>query len=363
MCVQFEGLVGTVRFRLDPGPGGMGNVRLSLEHAGTGRRGTWGPRRFRGRGEIRVQLDGQPAGCPTWTVRLECERDGRTQRWEGDVDLLVVRPREAQRAADNLTVEITNNISLGHASDAQVNQRALEGLEGLSAAENPFDELRRVVGGGGRSWSPVELYESTLPPEGAVRDRVAVEWGGWTLRLFGGPEMRFGRDRPGPGGTDFTLRPGPGGRRDPYGRISRMHCTFARCGGGVELRDGVRSDSGLESASSNGTWWEGRRLRAPARLAVGAVGTVAFGGAAADGAVALRAECGEGWLLLRREDGVREAFLMLWGEFGLSRLDSAAGKLRLCRRDGAFAWQAGSQCGWVVPGESSWTPAGRLDGI
>ncbi|MBR4190636.1 MAG: caspase family protein [Kiritimatiellae bacterium] len=201
--------------------------------------------------------------------------------------------------------------------------------------------------------------------EGAVRDRVSLAWGGWTLRVFAGPEVRFGRERPGPGGTDFTLRPGPGDRRDPYGRIrwlriSGLHCTFARCGGDVEVRDGVRSDSGLESASTNGTWWEGRRLRGPARLAAGEAGTVAFGGAAADGAVALRAECGDGWLLLRREDGVREAFLMLWGEFGLSRLDPAAGELRLCRRDGAFAWQAGSQGAWILPGESSDTPAGRL---
>lgn len=367
MCVQFEGMRGTVRFRLDPGAEEMENVRLTLEHAGQGKF-VCRPRRFRERGEIRVELAGQPAGWPTWTVRLEYEKNGKKLRWEGDVDLVVARPREAQRVADSLKVEITNHINLGNASDAHVNQRALDGLEGLSKSENPFDELRRVVCGSGRSWSAVELYETAGPPAGAARDRVVVAWGGWTVRVFAGPEVRFGRDRPGPEGPDFTMRPGPGGLRDGlrdiYLQISRLQCTFVRSGGGVEIRDGVRSDSGLQCPSKYGTWWEGKRLRGTsAWLASGVSGMVSFGGASDWGSVGLRAECGPGWLLLRREDGVKEAFLMLWGEFGFAKLDSAAGDLQLCRQDGAFSWQSGGQSGWIVPGASAGTPVGWLGGV
>lgn len=365
MCVQFEDLVGTLRFRLNPGAGGLENVRLVLEHAGTGRRGTWGPRHIRESREIRVQMDGQPAGCPTWTVRLDCEKGGKRQRWEGDVDLVVARPREAQRVADSLKVEITNHITLGDASDAHVNQRALDGLEKLSSSENPFDVLKEVVCGSGRSWARVDLYETSAPPERAVRDRVALEWGGWTLRVFAEAEVRFGRQRPSRGGTDFTMRPKAGGAAEPFGLISRLHCTFARRGSAMELRDGVRTDSGVQSASTYGTWWEGRRLGAGERVRLGAgtAGLASFAGTPAEGAVTLRVDAGEGWLLMRRTDGMKEAFLCLWGDFEMARLDKSAGALELCRKDGAFLWRCAGQSGWIEPGDSAETPEGRIDAL
>lgn len=361
MCVQFEGLVGTVRFRVDPR--GYETVKLTMEDGEGGRRKTWGPRRVRERGEIRVQLDGQAAGCPTWTVRLECTRGGKRQSWEGDVDLVVARPREAQRVADNLKVEITNHITMGNASDAHVNQRALDGLEKLASAENPFDVLKEVVCGSGRSWARVDLYETSAVPAAAVRDRVALEWDGWRLQVFGGTEVRFGRERPRDGGTDFTLRPGAGGAREPYGRISRLHCTFARRGGVVELQDGVRTASGLRNASLHGTWWEGRRLGAGerVRLRAGTKGVASFAGTEGGGAVSMWAEAGESWMLLRRTDGVKEAFLMLWGDFAAARLDPAAGELELCRRDGGFFWRCAGEGGWLVPGEVAETPAGGVE--
>lgn len=359
MCIFFENMVGSLRFRLDPGTGGLENVRLSLEHAGTGQRRFWGPRRLRERKELRLELGKQPAGNPTWTVRLEYEKNGRRQRWEGDVDLVVARPREARRVADSLKVEITNHINLGNASDAHVNQRALDGLETLSDAEDPFKVLQEVVGGSGRSWQRVELYETSAPPPAALRDRVALSWGGWRLHVFAGPVVKFGRNRPCAGGTDFTMRPGPGGQVEPYRMISGEHCTFERIGGTVFLRDGVRTASGLQTASKNGTWWEDGRVEADGvRLEPGATGLVSFAGTPGDGAVTLRADRGDEWLLLRRTDGVEEAFLVLWGAFDAGRLDGAAGGLELCRKDGAFAWRANGLGGWLVPGETADLPWG-----
>jgi len=360
MCVQFEQLVGTMRFRLHPGAGGMDNVRLSLEHGPTRQRKIWGPRRVRATGEIRVQLDGQPAGNPTWTVRLEYEKGGRKARWEGDVDLVVARPREAQRVADNLKVEITNNITLGNASDASVNQRALDGLEKLGAAENPFDVLKEAVCGSGRSWQRVELYETSAPPPGALRDRVTLSWGGWRLRVFASPVVRFGRSRPSPGGTDFTLRPGPGEADMPYLKVSGTHCTFERDDNTIVLRDGVRTAGGMPGASRHGTWWKDVRVPPDGvRLEPGATGFVSFAGTPGEGALTLRADRGKDWLLLRRTGGAREAVLMLWGAFEAARLDPAAGELELGRKDGAFAWRCAGCGGWLAPGETVELPWGR----
>lgn len=357
MCVQFEDLQGTLRFRLTPPAGGYDRVVLTLLQPVTGQRQTWGPRRFRECGELRVPLGRQPAGWPTWTVRLECAQGGGRRIWEGDVDLLVVRPREAQRTAENLKVEITNHITLGNASDAIVNQRALDGLERLAAAENPFDELRRVILEGGRSWAKVDLYETggeAARPAGAETDRLVLSWTGWTLRVFSAEVLRFGRERPQPdgGGNDFTLRPGPGGAREPYGRMSRMHCFFRReADGTVELHDGTRSDSGLVASSSNGTWWNGTRVeREGMRLGTGATGWVSFGGTPERGAVSLRADAGGEWMLLRRTDSVKEAILWLWGGFDLRRVDAAFGETMLCRKDGGFVWRCSGRGGWLVPG-------------
>ncbi len=361
MCVQFEGLMGTVRFRLTPPAGGLEKVWVFLEHAVSGQRWWWGPRNVRGTRELKVPLGGQVAGWPTWTVRLECMGKDGKRSWEGDVDLLVVRPREALRSADNLKVEITNHITLGNASDANVNQRALDGLEKVAAAENPFDEWRKVALGPGRSWARVDLYEAeggaepALPPAGAATDRLVLRRGEWMVRVFSGTELQFGRNRPEPGENDFTLRPGPGGARLAYEYISRTHCTFSRSGGAAELRDGVKSPVEGWKSSKYGTWWKGRRLEGdkPARLGIGTTGLVSFGGAPGAGAVTLRADAGEGWLLLRRTDGVKEAILWLWGDCDLGRVDVSATGTTVSRKDVGFVWRRSGLSGWLVPGESA----------
>lgn len=363
MCVQFERMEGTVRFRLTPPKGGLDGARVVLEHAG--RKGCWGPRDVRETREVKVPLGGQEAGWPTWTVRLEGRNGGAKRSWEGDVDLLVVRPREALRTADSLKVEITNHIQLGNASDAHVNQRALDGLEKVASAENPFDEWRRVAGGAGRSWERVDLYEAgtgaeTAVPAGAATDRLVLRRGEWMVRVFSGERLVFGRNRPKEGENDFTLRPGPGGAREPYLRVSGTHCTFERKGGTATLRDGAGTGGGAWKASMNRTWWEGRRLEAgeTARLGTGTTGWASFGGAPGQGAVTLRADAGEGWLLLRRPDGVKEAILWLWGDFDLGRVEASAEGTTVFRKEGGFAWRRAGRSGWLVPGSSAQTGDG-----
>ena len=361
MCVQFEGLTGMLRFRLTPPAGGADKVALTLLQTSTGKRHGWGPRKVRETRELHVELGAQPAGTPVWTVRLEYETEGKRLSWEGDVALVVARPREALRVADELKVEITNHITLGNASDAHVNQRALDGLEKLAGAENPSDVLKEVVCGSGRAWAPVELYELSAPPLAAFCDRLVLSRGSRRLFLFAGPVVKFGRSRPASGKTDFTMRPAPGAPVEPYRMISGEHCTFARIGGAVLLRDGVRTASGLNTASKNGTWWEDAPVpKDGVRLETGATGLVSFAGTPGEGAVALRADRGEEWLLLRRTDGVEDAFLMLWGAIKGARLDAgAADGLELLRKDGAFAWRANGRSGWLVPGETAELPWGH----
>ena len=395
MCVQFEGLVGTVRFRLDPGAGEYETVKLTMADGEGKRRTTWGPRRFRERGEIRMQLDGQAAGCPTWTVRLECAKGGEKQCWEGDVDLVVARPREAQRVADNLKVEITNHITLGNASDAHVNQRALDGLDRLAAAENPFDVLKEVVCGSGRSWARVGLFETSADgdgwklgpmPPGSRTDRVTLDFGTDRVHFFAGREMTVGRQRAEKGGSDIALRhpkaaslPPDSPELEPYLRASKRHCTILAGEGTVRVRNGCRGAGGAWEAPRSKLYWDAEAVEGERTLAEGASVTLTLGALGKGVQVevsavgervccpgcpdAERGRCGGGWRAcaeVRRRDDAAERYVGLWGCYPLGRVDPMWGNVAIQRREGGFAWRRGGRCGWLEPGKDLATEFGTI---
>ena len=140
-CILFENMPGILRFRLNPGMTAE-NVSISLENPLTGAKAeSRTVPHLQGLREITVQLPGLDAGAFVWYLTLTYEAAGRKRRMEGDVQMVVVRPREAQKAADQLTVTINNNITNGNASDVHVSQQAVEELSRLATAENPFEEL------------------------------------------------------------------------------------------------------------------------------------------------------------------------------------------------------------------------------
>ena len=384
LCVFFENLPGFLRFRFNAGTAAE-NVVLSLENPLTGKKAQSRNVSYLQRSrEINVPVPAQEAGAFVWYVTVAYEAGGRKHRLEGEVQMLVVRPREAQKAADQLTVTITNNINNGNASDVHVSQRAVEELAQLAQAENPFEELRRIVLGGQRVWSAVAIDLSgampTLPvqPAASVCERITLDLGTVTLHFFANRMVRIGRKRE---TNDIVLRPPEGASDEPYRAVSRTQCHLGHKGECVVVCDGQIDDSHVARPSSYGTFWNDERLLSDLTLEPGAAGVLSFAGCARTGAVALTAKvcrpiracatcphanrtwCGDGRrpaLMLTRRDGVAERFVALWSCFPLEEADPSFEGVVIFRKEGGFAWRRGRRCGWLVPGETINTDFGQI---
>ena len=382
-CILFESLPGFLRFRLNPGTTAE-NVSISLENPLTGAKvASRTVRYLQGAREITVPAPGQEAGAFVWYLTLTYEAAGRKRRMEGDVQMVVVRPREAQKAADQLTVTINNNITNGNASDVHVSQQAVEELSKLATAENPFEELRRIVTGGQRVWTSVPLDAGgalpTLPaqPLAARRESVTLNLGLKRIRFFANRLVRLGRRRE---TNDIALRPPEGASDVPYRAMSKSQCCFEHQGDKVVVRDGQFDESHVLKASSFGTFWNGERIPSMKELAAGDEGVLSFSGVEGD-VVALGARacrpvracatcphanrtwCGDGRrpaLMLTRRDGVAEWFVALWSCFSLEEADPSFEGVVIFRKDGGFAWRRGRRCGWLVPGETLETDFGLV---
>ena len=382
-CILFEGLPGFLRFRFNPGTTAE-NVSILLENPLTGAKVESRKMQFlQGLREITVPLPGQDAGAFVWYLTLTYEAAGRKRRMEGEVQMVVVRPREAQKAADQLTVTITNNITNGNASDVHVSQQAVEDLAKLAQAENPFEELRRIVSGVQRVWTAVPLDVGgalpTLPtqPLAARRESVTLNLGLTQIRFFANRLVRLGRRRE---TNDIALRPPEGASDAPYRAMSKAQCCFEHQGDKVVVRDGQFDESHVLKASSFGTFWNGERIPSTKELAAGDEGVLSFSGvegaAVALGARACRPVracatcphasrtwCGDGRrpaLMLTRRDGVAERFVALWSCFPLEEADPSFEGVVIFRKDGGFAWRRGRRCGWLVPGERLETDFGLV---
>ena len=382
-CILFESLPGFLRFRLNPGTTAE-NVSISLENPLTGAKvASRTVRYLQGAREITVPAPGQEAGAFVWYLTLTYEAAGRKRRMEGDVQMVVVRPREAQKAADQLTVTINNNITNGNASDVHVSQQAVEELSRLATAENPFEELRRIVLGGRRVWAAVPLdsgcAQPTLPPQplAAQRDSVTLNLGMTQIRFFANRMVRLGRQR---NVNDIALRPPEGMPDTPYRSMSKAHCCFEHQGDKAVVYDGQFDAAHVVKPSSFGTFWNGERIVQRHALSAGDKGVISFAGAG-EGFVSLevracrpvracatcphanRIWCGDGRrpaLMLTRRDGVAERFVALWSCFPLEEADPSFEGVVIFRKDGGFAWRRGRRCGWLVPGETMETDFGQV---
>jgi len=382
-CILFESLPGFLRFRLNPGTTAE-NVSIALENplTGTKAEGRKVPY-LQGAREIMVPIPAQEAGAFVWYLTLTYEAAGRKHRMEGDVQMVVVRPREAQKAADQLTVTINNNITNGNASDVHVSQQAVEELSRLAMAENPFEELRRIVLSGKRVWAAVPLdagsVQPTLPtqPPAAQRDAITLNLGMTRVRFFANRMVRLGRQRE---TNDISPRPPEGMPDAPYRAVSKAHCCFEHQGDKAIIYDGQFDAAHVVKPSSYGTFWNGSRIQTSHALAAGDEGEISFSGTG-DGFVSLgvracrpvracatcphanRTWCGEGRrpaLMLTRRDGIAERFVALWSCFPLEEADPSFEGVVIFRKDGGFAWRRGRRCGWLVPGETLETDFGKV---
>ena len=384
LCILFESYPGFLRFRLDPDAAAE-NALISIENPLTGVKAASRTLAYlNGVREITVPVPAQEAGAFVWYVTVSYEASGRKHRLEGEVQMLVVRPREAQKAADQLTVTITNNINNGNASDVHVSQRAVEELAQLAQSENPFEELRRIVLSGKRVWSTVPLEGGgampVLPrqPVAAVRESITLDLGRGMIHFFANRNVRFGRKRE---TNDFVLRPPEGASSDPYCAVGRAQCCFEHNGDNAVIYDGQFDERHIVKPSTFGTFWNDERINSRQLLVAGDEGVVSFSGAASTGAVALavkacrpikacatcphanRTWCGDGRrpaLMLTRRDGIAERFVALWSCFPLEEADPSFEGVVIFRKEGGFAWRRGRRCGWLVPGETINTDFGQI---
>ena len=394
MCVLFEDLAGFLRFRFNPRTTAE-NVIVTLENPLTGTKvASRVVAYLQGMREITVPVPEQEAGAFVWYLTLTYEASGRKRRLEGEVQMVVVRPREAQKAADQLTVTINNNITNGNASDVRVSQQAVEELSRLATAENPFEELRRIVLGGKRVWATVSLDVGagmpSLPvqPSAAVRDVITLDLEAQRVHFFAKRRVTFGRDRR-TDPCDISLRhpmresldlAPTDPRNAPYRSVSGHHCHFEHSGDEVVVCDGSWDGAMMVKPSSFGTFWNGERIQARHALVAGDEGIISFSGVG-DGCVSLEAKacrpiracgtcphanrtwCGDGRrpaLMLTRRDGVAERFVALWSCFPLEEADPSFEGVVIFRKDGGFAWRRGRRCGWLVPGETLETDFGLV---
>lgn len=390
LCVFFEGMAGMLRFRITA-LRRLEAVTLEMENSITGEK-----RRSRRvaametgtKREIGVSISGQAAGLEGWFLKVSCEVDGRKHSLEGEVPVLSLRPREAQKAAENLSLTINNNITNGHASDVILSQHAADDLARLAQAENPFEALRKIVQGSQRAWVLTSLdrgggLEGLPPmPAEAVADRLTLELGTGRLHVLVGRTVTVGREK---GLCEIALRPVRGADRsvvEGYMRLSRRHCHFEARGERVAVVDGARDGMKGVRPSTWGTYWNGNPIDGTLMLDPGQSGILSLASAVRDGegrsfrAKACRpggpcAECtrtdktwcGEGkhaCLLLTRLGRLPEAYLALWGCFQLGEVDPAFEGVTLFREHKGFAWRRGRRCGWLVPGTELETEFGLL---
>ena len=393
LCVLFEDLAGFLRFRFNLATAAE-NVVVELEHSLTGKKTVSRKIPYlRGGREITVPVEGQPAGAFVWYLTLTYDAGKRKHRFEGEAHMVVVHPREAQKAAEQLTIQIRNDIKNGNASDVHVSQQALEELTKSVTAENPFEELRRIVLSGRRVWAAVPLDTGgALPilptqPAAAVCDAITIDLGTQRVHFLAKRRVTFGRDRRNnpcdislrhPMRESLELSP-TDPKNAPYRSVSGHHCHFEHRGNEVVVCDGSWDGATMVRPSSNGTFWDGERIQQHA-LVAGDEGILSFAGVG-DGFLSVEARacrpihacgtcphasrtwCGEGRrpaLMLTRRDGVAERFVALWSCFPLEEADPSFEGVVIFRKDGAFAWRRGQRCGWLVPGETLETDFGQV---
>lgn len=390
LCALFEGVAGFLRFRVSPRRP-VSNVEVCLEGPGGRTRSRQIPRLW-GTREVTVQVGAQVSGGYVWSVGVGYDEGGRRRRWEGEIPLVVVRPQEAQRAADQLTLTISNHIENGHASDVNISGQAVDDLLNLSKAENPYKELRALVTSNTRVWSAVTLDEAGETwdpgpmPAGSRADRVTLDFGTERVHFFAGREVTLGRQRAEKGGSDIALRhpnasslPADSPELEPYLRASKRHCTILAGEGMVRVRNGCRGTGGEWEAPRSKLYWGSEAVEGERTLAAGAEGTMTLGALGKGVQVevsavgervccpgcpdAERGRCGGGWRScaeVRRRDGAAERYVGLWGCYPLGRVDPMWGNVTIQRREGGFAWRRGGRCGWLEPGKDLATEFGTI---
>jgi len=344
-------------------------------------------------GNLMAQFPEMGAGSYAWTVSLRFTQGGMIKQYMSQFQLVVMGRGNAKSIAEQIVINIKNDIKASEAADVRVSNRIADELQGMLAdkSENPFEAMRRYTNGTDRAWCYMSLSAShpELPPvpEEAKVDSISLDFGDRSLKLYAKRAVSFGRksssinkhvDIAFVAPTDYMDENGK--MKSPYGRISRQHCTFEHEGQQIAIRDGVLDENRMWKNSLHGTFWNGGQVSEQVSLGVGEKGVLSLAGchlwngvsldaravspavACKDCPFADRKWCGNGRpsLVLKRRDGVRETYVCMWSCLHLGEIDSSHDGIILFRKDGAFAWGNESECGWLVPGEQVETAYGYV---
>ena len=389
LCPLFENLNSTLRFRFNPRGGGdpVENVIITFSNCDCAKKPVQRIRRANQIQEFPVQFPPQGAGMQSWNVTVEYVSARRKHELTGDFQVIVKPVESRKRGSDNFNIKIETNIGdVSQASDVTVNQRGAEGLAGLIAATDPFEEMSRVYMSDKRQWTLIPFSDDNkvvdLPPmpANAQSEHIVLDVGSKRFHFFANRTIKFGRKKE---MNDIALRPAPGANEMellPYRKVSREHCFFEHSGTKVLLADGGRNPLGVIQPSSGGTFWNNEQVRSPIELPVGTTGIVSFGGIHYGDNLSLDLKvcepakacstcphanirwCGEGQrpsLMLSRRDGLPEKFVGLWSCFWLGEADPSFDGVIIFRKDGAFAYRRDDgRSGWLVPGTTIQTDFG-----
>lgn len=385
LCLLYENLNGTVRFRVSPPSGAtLQNIELTVTNGILGNAEKSFYLKASGSVELLVGFRAMKAGSYPWNVSLSYIQNGLRHEFCGQVPLVVEASNPRQTV-----VNVINNITATGASDVHANTRLADGLQSaLDRGEAPTSILRKLAFSNARAWYGIELcamFERgvlpKLPPE-AVADRIVLELGVRRLKLFALPRVVFGRLK----GCDIFLRPVKADCSEmeklPYRKISGHHCYFESSSDdkGVRLVDGGYDEELTFRSSSYGTFWnDGNHLKQIQDSHVfhaGDEGVLSFSlnhpAIHRENCVSLKVKacspefacnncpysnrdwCGDGRpsLALTRCDGKAETFVCMMSCLHLGEIDRAYDKTVIFRKNGAFAWCRGDRCGWLVPGET-----------
>lgn len=391
LSILYENLRGSIRFRLTPPADEvLEDVLLELVDDISGiSRSARVPYIDDGEcqnGNLIVGFPGMDAGSYVWNVKLSFVRNRLRRVMRTSFELVVVRPENSVSIAEQIVFNINNDIKAEGAADVRVSNRIADELsEVIKGGENPTRVLQRIAGGCERAWAHMKLYDATdravLPPvdDEFRTDRVALDFGHRVIKFFSGRTVTFGRNRE----CDIFLRPKENtdeNETDAYRVISRRHCFFEHQGDMIAIYDGWRDETGVQHPSSCGTFLNGECIRGCGVVGKSGEGIVSFAANFCVRPVSLllktvspekscakcpysdRSWCGNGRrsVVLSRTDGIPETYVCIWSCFHLEEVDPSFNEVVIFRKDGAFAWLRGNQCGWLVPGTTIHTDYGTI---
>ena len=340
--------------------------------------------------------EGAAGGNVTFEIYVGYEVDG-TRKWFMVRKLHPVFERKAKvdSVIKQLNVQFTNEIKLGHASDAQVRQ-TLDGLDKLVQDKNELIEDFRGLDMP-EIWVQLPLVKCHYkpvqhgfmthrsPPAEALKNRLTLTTGSHRIHLLANSILQLGRNRE----NDICTRLFQGGVADTTasGAISRYHGRIQIQDNAALLQDkgwdptekkfkpsgyGIVVDQAAVPRGQSIELPVGREFtitlakQAPVAgdryILDGRLWSVDESGVPPRGCTqGAPARAGELSALVLRPRGVpEEVYVVLLRSFNLGRLDARLDKVWVCRCDEAFSASHEGRCEWLRPGHPVRLPGGVM---